>query len=77
MCFIVWNLVAYMKRLINLQVCCKIFNIRGCNIQVYKLTSLFHSYEVSNIETCHKRKVKKNKQTKSNKQQTTTLLYIP
>ena len=48
----------------------------GC-FDVYKFTSLFHSYEVSNIETCHKRKVKKNKQTKSNKQQTTTLLYIP
>ena len=44
---------------------------------VDQVSSLFNSYEVSNIETCHKRKVKKNKQTKSNKQKTTTLLYIP
>ena len=29
MCFIVWDLFAYMKRLINLKVCCKIFKGDG------------------------------------------------
>ena len=29
-----------MKRLINLQVCCKIFNIRGCNICYLNVTKM-------------------------------------
>ena len=31
---------------------------------VDQVSSLFHSYEVSNIETCHKRKVKKEQTNK-------------
>ena len=37
-----------MKRLINLQVCCKIFNIRGCNISSLQCYSVLSDILVKN-----------------------------